>query len=252
MKISIVTPSYNQGDYIKQTIDSVIDQKFKNLEYLIMDGGSTDNTLQILKTYGTRLKWNSAKDRGQTDAINKGMKQSSGEIVAFLNSDDYYLPGTLSKVSKIFQDNPEIKWLTGDYRIVDQNNKEIQKPIKLYKSLLRKFPLRHTLAVTNMIVQPSTFWRREVFKEIGYFNEELNYTMDYEFWLRLIKKYHPYLLGEDLCAFRIHDNSKGGSRFQEQFSEELSVIKIHCSNRFLINAHKLHNKLIIAIYNIIR
>ncbi|MCX7820254.1 MAG: glycosyltransferase, partial [Brevinematales bacterium] len=184
MKFSFVIPSYNQGRFIKETIDSILTQDVEK-EIIVMDGGSTDNTLEILKSYGDKIIWTSCKDKGQTDAINKGIKRATGDIITYINSDDYYLPGSLKIVEKYFVENPNILWLTGDGIIVNEDGKIIQKPISLYKKIWRKIPFFWTIYITNFIIQPSTFFRKEVFEKIGLFDENKHYTMDYDYWLRL-------------------------------------------------------------------
>jgi glycosyltransferase involved in cell wall biosynthesis len=166
-KISIITPSYNQGQFIKETIDSVLDQNYPNLEYWVIDGGSTDNTVKILKKYGTKIKWVSEKDRGQTHAINKGLKKASGEIIAYLNSDDVYLPNSLFTIADYFMKHPDIMWLTGDYVIIDELGHQIQSGVAWYKRLFRTFPGRTSLMIGNYIIQPSTFWRSQVVKKLA-------------------------------------------------------------------------------------
>ncbi|NTU46241.1 glycosyltransferase [Candidatus Roizmanbacteria bacterium] len=252
MKISIITPSYNQGLFIEETIKSVLSQNYPDLEYIVVDGGSTDNTLAILKKYTHKLKWISEKDKGQTDAINKGLKMSSGDIVAFINSDDVYLPGTLRKISKIFKRNKNVHWLSGDYVIIDQDGKKIQFFIVWYKKILRLFPFFSMLSIANFVIQPSTFWRKNIVKEIGFFDERLRYTMDYDYWLRVIQKYPLYIIHEPLSLFRIHKLSKGGSQFEKQFQEEFQVIKKYTSNKFLQYLHAFHNFFIINIYKWIK
>src|SRR5579862_9846502 len=123
-RITIITPSYNQADYIEQTIVSVLKQEYPNLEYIVMDGGSNDGTLDILKSYSDRLTWFSEKDHGQTHAINKGMRMASGVIVGFLNSDDILLPGALQHIGSFFVDHPEPKFVTGKCRVIDKNGVE--------------------------------------------------------------------------------------------------------------------------------
>ncbi len=251
-KISIITPSYNQGQFIEQTIKSVIEQDYPNLEYIVMDGGSTDNTLTILKKYSNKLKWFSAKDKGQADAINKGMEMATGDILAYINSDDYYLPGAFKKVVSFFKQNPEFKWVVGDYLIVDERNKQIQQPIIAYKRFWRSlFPTR-SLYVLNYIPQPSTFWRKQIRSEIGKFNLNLHYVMDYDFWLRIISKYPLGRISGPLSAFRIHRQSKGGVNYSQQFAEELKVMKKYTNNKLLVGLHVIHNWLINGVYSLIK
>ena len=124
-KISVITPTLNQGKFIEKTINSVIGQDYPDLEYIVMDGGSTDNTLEILRRYGGRLKFTSSKDKGQSDAINKGLKKSSGDILCYLNSDDVLAPGALFKVGEYFNENRNAMWLTGKCRVVDEEGREV-------------------------------------------------------------------------------------------------------------------------------
>src|SRR5688500_4533124 len=117
-KISIITPSLNQGDFIEQTILSVLSQDYPNLEYLVVDGGSSDATLGVLAKYAGKVTWISEADKGQTDAINKGLRRATGSIVGYLNADDLLLPGTLNKIGEVFSDHPQARWATGTCRIV--------------------------------------------------------------------------------------------------------------------------------------
>ncbi len=248
-KISVITPSFNQGRFIEQTIHSVLGQEYPNLEYIVMDGGSTDNTLEILKKHGKKLKWVSKKDKGQSDAINKGLKMATGDIVAWLNSDDYYLPGTLLKVAQYFEVHKEAKWLSGDYEIIDEKGKPIHGFVIGYKRLLRRFSSFNMLSFANYIIQPSTFWRRELHKEVGYLNEGYRYCMDYDFWLRIMKKYPLHLLPDPLSAFRIHGASKGGSQYEKQFKEELRVLSVSGTDTYHYKLHEIHNRLINLVYS---
>lgn len=137
-KISIITPSYNQANYIEDTILSVLSQDYPNLEYIIIDGGSDDGTLEILKKYDKKLKIISEKDSGQTNAINKGMKISTGDIISYLNSDDMYLPGTLKTVGCRFTNYHDVKWITGRCRIIDNRGIAIRSIITTWKNLWLK------------------------------------------------------------------------------------------------------------------
>lgn len=252
MKISIITPSFNQGRFIEETIESILNQKYVDIEMIVVDGCSSDNTIEILKKYEGRIRWLSEKDNGQTDAINKGLKMANGDIVAYLNSDDYYTTGALSNVLAYFKENPDCKILTGDYIIVNEFGEVMHSPIRLYKHILRKINGISLLCFTNYISQPSTFWRRELLDEIGYFNEDLHYVMDYEYWMRVMKKYKLHVTSETLSVFRIHSQSKGGHLYKKQFDEELEVAKKYCNNKIILWLHALHNKLITTIYKIIK
>lgn len=250
--ISVITPSYNQGKFIRETINSVLSQDYPNVELLVMDGGSTDDTVAILKSYGKKIKWQSKKDKGQTDAINKGMREAKGEIVCYLNSDDTFLPGTLSTVAEAFKNNPNIHWLTGNYQIINENGNIIQSYIQWYKTAARSSNNTTLLKILNYISQPSTFWKRSVFEQIGYFDETLRYCMDYDFWLRLSAFDKPLILFKELSQFRIHSLSKGGSQYERQFEEEYVVAKRHTANQIVLLLHKLHAFGIVLAYKLIK
>lgn len=252
LKFSIIIPSLNQGIYLEQSISSVLNQGYKNLELIVIDGKSTDCTLEILKKYQDKLKWISEKDSGQSDAINKGLKMATGDVIGWLNTDDYYMPGALQKVSDSFTNNKSSKWVTGDCKIVNSEGKEIQKYVALYKKILRQVPKKKMLLFANFIAEPSTFWRRNIVEEIGYFNTKLKYVMDYEYWLRIISKYPLSILNEELSAFRIHSESKGGSAYIKQFKEQELVFLEYQKTGLLSFLYKLNKKLTVEIYKIIK
>ena len=251
-RFSIITPSLNQARFIRQTIESVLSQDYPDIEYIVMDGGSTDSTLEILREYGDRLQWISEKDEGQADAINKGIQRATGELIGFINSDDYLLPGALRFAAERLLETPGRKWLTGDYVVINQQGRHIQPFTVFYKRLYRKLSSLAVLAFTNYIVQPSTFWKREVHDEIGYLDKTLYYTFDYDFWMRLMRLCQPYCVEIPLSAFRIHPNSKGGSEYESQFQEELGVFQRYNKNQALFHFHKFHNQLIIAAYKVLK
>jgi len=246
-KISIITPSYNQGEFIAETIESVLNQDYPDLEYIIMDGGSTDGTLDVLKKYGDRINWVSEPDRGQSHAINKGLRLATGEVIAFLNSDDCYEPGALIKVGRFFFNNPETYWLTGRCRIIDKQGKEIRRAITLYKNFWLSTRSYRALLVLDYISQPATFWRREVVDRIGLFNETLNFSMDYDYSLRVGQHYKMWLLPDYLACFRIHGDSKS-KYIVDHFATDLKIAKSYINSPILGHLHALHNALIIAIY----
>ncbi len=203
-KISIVTPSFNQSRFLEETIKSVVEQSYQNIEYIIIDGGSTDNSCEIIKKYEHKLKyWVSEPDKGQTNAINKGLKLATGDIFFYLNSDDLLLPGTLRYVADYFLNNPDTDCLYGCTIMIDQNGKE------LLKRHDNPFDYNILLYGINYIQQPSTFWRKKVTERIGLFDEDLHFNMDYEYWIRM--GYDGLQLNYTetfLSKYRLHTNSK--------------------------------------------
>jgi len=196
--ISIITPSYNQGKFIERTILSVLSQNVKGIEYMIIDGGSVDETISILEKYSDKLSWVSEKDNGHSDAINKGILRSSGDIIGWLNSDDIYYPNALNEVLYFFETHPELEVVYGDSNHIDP-----------YDQFIDKYPTEEwnweRLLETCFIPQPATFLRRIVFEKYGLMDIRIRYSMDYEYWIRLGKQgvkfaYLPKLL----AATRFH------------------------------------------------
>jgi glycosyltransferase involved in cell wall biosynthesis len=175
--VSIVTPSFNQGAFIRQTIDSVLQQDYPHIDYRVIDGGSTDDTVAVLKSYGAQVAWVSEKDRGQADAINKGMAQARGEIRAYLNSDDLLRPGAVRRAVEHFEKRPACDLVYGRDALVDAGGR-----------FLGMFPTAEysfeTLADCCCISQPAAFWKKRLADAIGPFDESLHLVMDYDYWLR--------------------------------------------------------------------
>ena len=247
-KISIITPSYNQGPFIERTIRSVLDQGYADLEYIVVDGGSADGTVDILKRYGTRLSWTSERDRGQADAINKGIRKATGDIVAYLNSDDVYEPGALLRVGEFFRNNPAVMWVTGRCRIIDEHDRKTRGAITAYKNFLLRHYSYSLLLVTNPISQPATFWRRDVMQEFGLFDENEHLVMDYGYWLKIGKKYPPAVLDAYLADFRVYAASKTSSSFPTTFERELVLAREHSDSTLLNFLHRLSYLGISAAY----
>jgi glycosyltransferase involved in cell wall biosynthesis len=253
--ISIITPSFNQGRFIDQTIDSVLSQNYSNLEYIVIDGGSTDDTLKILKSYGKQLTWISEPDQGQTDAINKGLKMARGEILGYLNSDDILIPGALQKVGEYYVKTGS-NWMTGDCNVIDEEEKILLSHnvlIRGYKRLLLKLYSPWLLKVVdNMIPQPSTFWSRRAYDKIGEFDTTLNYVMDYDYWLRLSKYYRPSDLGVVLSGFRAQSESKSETSREKLMREGDQVLKTHGAKPWELVLHRLHSAVIRFIYILLK
>ena len=202
LKISIVTVSFNQGKFIEDNIKSVIDQNYPNIEHIIIDAGSTDNTLEILKKYEEQVNWISEPDRGQSDGLNKGFKKATGEIIGWINSDDRLAPGALNKVARFFNDNRDEIAVVGNQAIIDEEG----KILRIIKS--RAYDYDYLLNHAKGITQNSTFFKREVFEKIGYLDESLHFAMDHDFFIRIARlKAMPYI-NETLAEFRLQTDSK--------------------------------------------
>lgn len=219
-KISIVTPSYNQGQFLEQTIDSVLSQNYPNLEYMVIDGGSTDNSVEIIKKYQKYLAyWVSETDNGQSHAINKGLSRISGEIFNWLNSDDYYMPDALHAVAECFN-NDSISVVCGRSNIWKNDKILLQSSGTDIHDILSK-----TIGGAR-IDQPETFFSISAVKKMGLLNERLHFVMDREWWIRYL-----LLFGQDgiikteqiLVNFRIHEGSKTNNKPADFFQETLNV-----------------------------
>lgn len=255
MKISIVTPSYNQVEFIARTIESVLNQPGDfELEYIIIDGGSTDGSVDIIQRYAeqdNRIWWVSESDNGQSDAINKGLRKATGDIVAWLNSDDTYVDGALQSVIEAFNQAPESRWVTGRCHIVDTQDQEIRHMITRYKNAWLGHYHFNTLLILNYISQPSTFWRRAVVDEIGLLNEDEHLVMDYEYWCRIGSTYHPTVLPQYLANFRIHAGAKTSNHFMKSLQQERVVASQYSNNMMLRGLHWLHAAIVTMIYKMI-
>ncbi len=216
----IVTPSYNQANFIDDTIRSVLTQEGPRLSLVIMDGGSTDRSPEIIRSYADRLAyWESAPDKGQSDAIHRGFQHASGNILAWLNSDDTYEPGALARVARAFAEKPDTVLVYGDYYVLYPDGRKVLKP-KV------SFDFGVALYTYLMIPQPSAFWRREVYETVGGLNLDLHYSMDWDLFLRIGQRYPGLIvhLPEPLSTFRVHAESKSVSK-REAFRQENRFVR---------------------------
>jgi len=218
--LSIITPSYNQGRYIRDTIHSVLDQSYKNFEYLVIDGASEDETTAILAEFKDRLRYVSEKDDGQAQAVNKGIRMSRGDIIGWLNSDDIYAADSLAAVAGYFRKNPECKILYGEAWHIDASGKFIDR----YPTQPFVYP---ELAYGCYICQPSVFFRREIVEQVGYLDESLDLCMDYDYWIRVGKKYQLHYLNKVIACSRMYQENKTMSRAREAAAEAGAMIKRH-------------------------
>jgi glycosyltransferase involved in cell wall biosynthesis len=201
-RITIVTPSFNQAKYLEETICSVLDQGYPNLEYIICDGGSTDGSVDIIRKYKGKLAWwCSERDRGQSHAINKGFERATGDLYAYINSDDYYLPGAFDRVAQAYQDGG--KFIVGWSQYLEPSGDFRPYPIQPHNE-------PGDWLIKNPIPQQSTFWAASLWKKMGPFREDMHYSFDYEYWLRLKFKagVGPHVVHKCLAIFRLHGASK--------------------------------------------
>ena len=200
-KISIVTPNYNKAKYLERTILSVLSQNYPNLEYIIIDGGSTDGSVDIIKKYADKLTyWVSEPDNGMYYAIKKGFEYSTGEIMAWINSDDMYHPGALSIVADIFMEYDDVQWLTGMNTHYDENGRTVRVWSATYFSHL-SFLMRNY----KYVQQESTFWRRSLWNRVGGISTEYKLAGDFNLWMRFSRHEKMYIVNALLGGFRVCD-----------------------------------------------
>ena len=215
-RLSIITPSFNQAAFIERTIRSVLDQGWPDLEYIVVDGGSTDGSAEIIERYADRLAWwVSEPDKGQTDALNKGLRRATGDVVAYINSDDYYLPGAFEKATALLEDSDAL-WAVGAARFEDAAGAldSVWHPRPPWGG--RQWWILSPWGVP----QAATFWRRQAFDQLGLFREDMHYVFDTEYGLRLALAGHlPVMTDEELAVRVLHDEAKSWDRspfFAEQ------------------------------------
>ncbi len=222
-KISIVTPSFNQGEFIEKTIRSVLLQGYPNLEYIIMDGGSTDNTVEIIRKYEAWLAhWVSEKDRGQAHAINKGWGISQGNILHWLNSDDILLPRAISEVAKEFSVDDKVQAVSGICSMTNYHGVEFDV------KLPRDFNLKYFLRGGECPGQPAIFLRSDLVKKVGDLSEALNYTLDWEYWIR-ISQIYPSIqarkIKQPLAVWCQWEDCKSVKHLANSYAERISVLE---------------------------
>lgn len=231
--VSVITPSFNQGAYIRETIESVLSQDYPSIEHIVVDGGSTDTTLEILKHYAHhdhRFRYVYEPDHGQSHAINKGLNMAKGSIIGWLNSDDTYMPGAIRKVVKAFEDEPEYGVIYGNANYTDHTG-----------NVLRSFMVEpfdaNRLFETCIICQPAAFIRKDVFTSVGGVDESLRFCMDYDLWVRISRSYSLKYIDELLATSRLHDESKSVSQWGDVGLPEIMMTSLKhygsISNSFL-------------------
>lgn len=218
MKVSIVVPSFNHAHFIRETLDSILSQSHTDIEVLVFDGGSQDGTVEILNSYGDRIKFVSRRDHGQSDAINQGLRAATGEILAYLNSDDIYYPGAIARAVRHFTENPKSLCVYGQALHLHADG----LPMERY--CCEPWSYERLLDIC-FICQPATFWRREVVERFGVFDENLHWAMDYEYWLR-VGRHIPfdYIKDSYLAGSRLHQDTKTLSQRVKVHEEILQIV----------------------------
>lgn len=224
--VSVVTPSYNQGKFIRATIESVLSQDYPHLEYIVMDGGSTDETASVVKDYASRLTFISERDRGQSHAINKGFRMARGTILSWLNSDDLYLPGAVQAAVGGFNGNSEAGAVYGEGYLIDSDGNitgrfPYTEPLNLWK-------LVH---LSDYILQQTVYFRRDVLDQVGYLDEELHYTMDWDILIRIASRYALEYIPEYMGCLREYAEAKTSAGGERRVRELRELLRRHTGRR---------------------
>lgn len=222
--ISIVTPSLNQGEFLRAAIESVLHQEGPSPEYLVVDGASTDGTVEILESYGPGFRWISEPDKGQADAINKGFRLTTGEVLGWLNADDLYCPGALNRIAQEFETDPNLMMIYGKARHVDADG-----------NFLEEYPTTEfslgALSYSCFICQPACFFRRSLFEAAGGVNPDLHYALDLDLWIRfgMLQRENPAwrfrYIPQELAMSRMHRENKTLSMRHQAYQEIMQVVK---------------------------
>ena len=251
--ISVITPCFNAAETIGETLESVRAQDYREVEHIVIDGGSTDGTVGALER-APGIRWISEPDRGRVHAANKGVQMATGDVVAWLNADDRYEPGTLRAVGEAFTREPRAAWATGYCRIIGGDGAEIRSPITAYKNLLlRRWSLPLYLT-QNFVSDPATFVRRDALHEVGLLDERYLMSHDYDLWLRVARRYGPpVILQRELACFRMTDTTLSMGGFERQFREHAEI-----SSRYgrqypaAVAVNRSMSALIVFVYRLLR
>ena len=244
--VTIITPSFNQVPYIAATIDSVLSQDYPHIEYIIVDGGSTDGSVDIIKSYADQLAWwVSEKDKGQTDAINKGFARANGQILAWLNSDDTYEAGAISSAVDFLMKNPKVGLVYGDCNFIDENGLKFGE-FNAAQTNFKKLQQGYV-----HIPQQASFWRAELWEKVAPLDDSFFFAMDYDLWTRLAKISElRYLPGETWANFRLHSDAKSIAQDKYCWEEMMRVHYREGGSFFsIINAKHLIRKVVAPWWN---
>lgn len=230
--VSIITPSYNGAQYVEQMLLSVLNQDYPRIEYIFMDGGSTDGTLEIIKQYESRIHWESTADSGQADAINRGFRRATGDILGWLNTDDMLADDAISTVVEYFQNHPDVSFVYGDAIAIDERDHHFG-----IRSHVRQTNYDELVHKGDYIVQPAAFWRRELWDRVGELDINLRYALDYEYWMRAAKQYSLHYIPFCLARERLIIDAKTFRGGIERL-EEIEVVARRYGGMGLPSSHR--------------
>lgn len=249
--VSVVTPCLNAAATIQRTLDSVRDQGVE-IEHIVVDGGSTDGTVDILAA-SPGVRYVSGPDEGLSDAVNKGIEMATGDLIGWLNADDWYLPGAVQAVVDAAVENPAAQWITGRCPIVGEDGEEIRHGVTRYKNfLLRHYSFRAFLT-QNFVSCPATFVRAEAYQQAGPYVVSQHYAMDYDMFLRLARVGDPIVLDRDLAVFMMAEGTKSMSGFETQFQEHYDIARAHGHGHPVpVAVNWVMSRAIVAAYRVMR
>lgn len=250
LRISVVVPSFNHAKFLRLALASTLDQTGEfDLEVLVIDGGSTDGTVDLLRSQGDRVRWVSEPDGGQSDALNKGFRLATGDVIGWLNSDDLYQPGALAAVARAFREFPRVEWVHGQAEVIDTAGRVRRRWVTAYKRRqCRRYSYGRLL--TENFIQPNTvFWRRELTERVGGVDPDLHLAMDFDLWLRFARSSPPLYLDVPIACFRWYPTSKSGSRYPQQFREVRAIARRYEPDwRWTHRFGNLKNRLAVGCY----
>lgn len=218
--VTVVTPALNAARFLEENIRSILAQTYPRIEHIVVDGGSTDDTLEILERY-RHIRWISEPDAGQSDALNKGLALATGEIIGWLNADDFYLPHAAECAVRVLEDDRRAAAVYCNLLVVDESGRE------LTRTPSEAFDLERALRFGDVVPQPTAFVRKQILYEVGGLDIRYHYGMDFDLWIRIARRAPITYVDDYWAAFRLHENSKTGSALAKLWREERAVARAH-------------------------